>query len=137
MTQAPSWIDTKISAGGPNQTQKSTTLLTRVRGGIGWHPLADTGIYTDVEYLRIYNEDESANFARVMFMSEKFVTPRVPLRFGITVDTAGQATSTVGAGLYDLKGLNIDLYYSYNAYPEIRRELGKTSYWMFVVSRIF
>lgn len=75
VTQAPSWIDTKISVGGDSLNQSSTTLLTRVRGGLGWRPLPDAGIYADVQYLHIRSEDESANFLRFMFMSEKFVTP--------------------------------------------------------------
>jgi hypothetical protein len=32
---------------------------------------------------------------------------------------------------------DFDLYYFYNAYPEVRRELGKTNYWMLVVSKMF
>jgi hypothetical protein len=137
ITQAPAWIDTKISASGGNLRERSTTLLTRVRGGISWRPLPDTGVYTDVQYLHIRSKDDSANFLRVMLMSEKFVTPTLPLRLGITVDSAGQATPTAGVGLYDFKGFNFDLYYSYNAYPEIRREVGKTNYWMIVLSRMF
>lgn len=137
VTQAPSWIDTKITDGSGSQKIRSTTLLTRVRGGIGWRPLVDTGNYADVQYLRIRSKDDSANFLRVMLMSEKFVTPTLPLRFGLTVDSAGQATPSIGIGYYGLKGFNFDLNYSYNAYPEIRHELGKTNYWMLVVSKMF
>jgi hypothetical protein len=72
-----------------------------------------------------------------MLLSEKSITPTLPLRFGLTVDSAGQATPSIGIGYYGLKGFNLDLNYSYNAYPEIRRELGKTNYWILVVSRMF
>ncbi len=138
VTQAPAWIDTKITDGGGSQKSRSTTLLTRVRGGIGWHPLPDMGIYADLQYLRVHSKDDSANFMRVMLMGEKSIAPTLPFRLGLTVDSAGQVTPTAGIGVYDVfKGINVDLYYSYNAFPEIRREVGRTNYWMLVLSRMF
>lgn len=137
VTQAPSWIDTKITDGSGSLKIRSTTLLTRVRGGLGWRPFVDTGIYADVQYLRIRSKDDSANFLRVMLMGEKSITPTLPLRLGLTVDSAGQVTPSVGIGYYGLKGFNFDLNYSYNAYPEIRRELGITNYWILVISKMF
>ncbi|GEM_PF-3105900 len=137
VTQAPSWIDTEISTADAHDTQHSQTLLTRVRGSVGWHLMADAGIYTDVEYLHIRDRDTEANFARFMLMSEKSLTPAIPLRLGLTLDTAGQATPTIGLGYYGLGGFNLDLNYSYNAYPEVRHELGKTNYWIIILSKMF
>lgn len=137
VTQAPSWIDTKITDGSGSQKIHSTTLLTRVRGGIGWRPLSDTGIYTDVEYLRIRSKNDSANFTRFIFLTGKSLTLAIPLRLGVIIDTAGQPTPSLGIGYYGLKGFNFDLNYSYNAYPEIRHEVGKTNYWMIVISKMF
>lgn len=138
VTLAPAWIDTNITDGSGSQKIHSTTLLTRVRGGIGWRPLPDMGMYADLQYLRIHSKDDSANFMRVMLMSEKSIAPTLPFRLGLTVDSAGQVTPTAGIGVYDVfKGINVDLYYSYNAYPEIRREVGRTNYGMLVLSRMF
>lgn len=137
VTQAPSWIDTRITTSGGSQEARSTTLLTRVRGGVGWRPLADMGVYADVEYLRIRSKDDAANSARVIFLTEKSLTPAIPLRLGIIVDSSGQPTPSVGMGYYGVRGFNFDLNYSYNTYPEIRREVGKTNYWMLVVSKMF
>jgi len=137
VAQAPSWIDIRITDGSGSQKIRNTTLLTRVRGGVGWRPLPDMGVYADVEYLRVRSKDDSTNFARVIFLTEKSLTSVTLFRLGLIVDTAGQTTSSVGVGYYGLKGFNFHLNYSYNAYPEVRHELGKTNYWVLVLSRMF
>jgi hypothetical protein len=137
ITQAPAWADSRISTGGGVSEIRSQTLLTRVRGGIGWRPAADSGVYLDGQYLRVRDKNHSANFFRVMLMAEKSMTPTLPMRAGITVDSAGQASPSIGFGVYNLLGVNVDLNYAYNANPEINREVGRTNYWMLVLSRMF
>ncbi len=137
VTVAPSWIDTNIQAGGAAQELKQTTVMTRVRGGFGWQPSPDKGVYFDTQYLRIRNKTDAANLARFMLVGEQFVTPTIPIRLGLTLDTELQATPMVGFGLYNLMGLNFDFYYGYNSYPEIRHELGKTNYWLIGVGKSF
>lgn len=51
-----------------------------------------------------------------MLMAEKFLTPTLPIRISVTVDTAGKSALAAGIGVYDAKGINVELYYSYNAY---------------------
>lgn len=137
ITQAPAWADSRISSGAGVSEKRSQTLLTRVRGGIGWRPLADTGIYLDGQYLRVRDKTDAANFFRAMAIGETTVTPTIPFRVGLTIDSDGQPTPSIGSGYYGLMGFNFDLNYSYNAYPEIRREVGRTNYWMLVVSKMF
>ena len=48
----------------------------------------------------------------------------IVLRAGGTVDTQGKMSMSTGVGIYLLKTIQGEIAYSYNAFPEVRREFG-------------
>ena len=50
----------------------------------------------------------------------------VALRRGGSLKTEDQATVGGGIGLYLLKNFQVEMAWGYNAFPEVRREFGRT-----------
>jgi hypothetical protein len=100
------------------------TRSVNIRGGIGWRPSDRFGAYLDLQYLRLRTDEDSAEAIRVWSGVEYLPIPAVALRIGASRDTDGQTSVSGGIGVYG-KHVQVELAYSYNAFPEVRREFGR------------
>jgi hypothetical protein len=104
---------------------KDTTHSRHVRTGIGWRPVDYLGVYMDSQYLHIDNKSGAIDVARGFLGAEMFPLQGLALRLGTSVDTEAQATFSTGIGVYFIKNVPLEIAYSYNAFPEVRREFGR------------
>jgi hypothetical protein len=105
--------------------QEGTTHSRNVRAGIGWQPLKNLGFYADGQYLHLDNKSGSVDVARGFLGTEIFPMLGLALRLGGSVDTEVQASISSGVGIYFIKNVPVEIAYSYNAFPEVRREFGR------------
>jgi hypothetical protein len=90
----------------------------------------------DAQYLHLKNDDEAVSVGRAFAGVEYLPIPLIALRVGGSVDTAGKATVSTGVGIY-LKHVQFEVAYSYNAFPEVRREFGPANLFSVSVVGIF
>lgn len=118
-------IDVPVAFGGPINiaTFSDFTRSVQVRTGAGWRPSDAFGLYMDAQWLRLKNDDEAVSVGRAFVGVEYLPIQLIALRVGGSVDTAGKTTVSTGVGIY-LKHVQFEVAYSYNAFPEVRREFG-------------
>ena len=127
------FIDFPPEPFGPGLTSidfRDNTRSLNIRGGVGWRPSEKFGAYADWQYFRLRNErfgssDDSAEVGRMFAGVEYLPLQVVALRLGGTADTDGQFTVSTGVGFYPTKYVQAELAYVYNAFPEIRKEVGR------------
>jgi hypothetical protein len=79
----------------------------------------------DAQYLHIANKTDSVDVARGFLGAEIFPVQGLALRLGTSIDTEVQASVSTGVGFYFIKNVPLEIAYSYNAFPEVRREFGR------------
>jgi hypothetical protein len=116
---------------GPTITQFDDTIESiDVRGGVGFQVENVWGVYADVQYRRLSGFRDSAGaidsveLGRLFVGAEHVLTKGIIGRVGGSVDTGGRATVSTSAGVMLSDWIAMDVAYEYNAFPEVRDELG-------------
>jgi hypothetical protein len=113
---------------GPVGTRQSiTTRMRDVRAGLGWQPSRNIGLYVDAQYVHLHNKFATFDVGRAYLGAEYFPMPALALRLGAAMDTEVQGTFSTGLGYYLIPNVPLELAYSYNAFPEVRREFGRAN----------
>jgi hypothetical protein len=105
-------------------TAKDEVWSVNVKGGVGWNPADWFGFFADLQYLQFIGRQQAAEVGRLFAGVEVFPVKSLALRAGGIVDTQGQVSASTGLGIYLSKMLQGELAYSYNTFPEVRREFG-------------
>jgi len=105
-------------------TVKDEVRSINVRGGAGWQPKDWFSLFADAQYLQLSGDQGSAEVGRLYTGIEISPIRSIVLRAGGTVDTQGKMSMSTGVGIYLLKAIQAEIAYSYNAFPEVRREFG-------------
>ena len=119
-------VEVPAPFGGPINVEPfyDFTRSVTARVGTGWRPSDAFGLYVDAQYLHLKNDDESVSVGRAFAGIEYLPIQALALRVGGSVDSVGKTSVTTGIGIYAFKHVQIELAYSYNAFPEVRREFG-------------
>jgi len=106
--------------------EKDTTDSVNLRGGIGWRPSDGLGLYADWQYLQLDSDFGSVDVGRMFLGMEALASRSLALRLGGSVDTEQNTTASAGLGFYGIKGVPVEIAYSYNAFPEVNQEFGRS-----------
>jgi hypothetical protein len=113
-----------IGPGRVRINDQFATTSVNLRGGVGWRPSDQFGLYSDLQYLHLGNKLGSVDVGRVFVGAEAFASPTVALRVGGSYDTEREATFSAGLSYFGIKGVPIVAAYSYNPFPEVHHEFG-------------
>lgn len=105
----------------------SNTKSLAVRGGLGFKPKENIGVYFDTDWVRVKSEPGgSADIGRFVLGTEYKPLSCLTLRGGLSMDTNAQVTVSAGFGYRISKSIYLDIGYEYNAAPELKPEHGST-----------
>lgn len=114
--------------GGPGPLPvdfEDTALITDLRAGIGWRPVEHFGLYADGHWVHYNDDSATIDIGRVYLGTELYVSEDIALRLGTAADTEPQIGVSAGIGYYGFDNVPIEFAYTYNTFPEVRREFGR------------
>ena len=126
-------IDGVVHLPGPFNVPFQADLTTRsvnLKAGFGWRAMRVLALYSDAQYFRLDNSMAAEGVGRFYFGADVFVSGRISLMAGSSVDTNAHATASSGLSINMMKPgtLRPTLFkvsYQYNPLPEIEQEFGK------------
>jgi hypothetical protein len=106
-----------------------TTRTLNFKTGFGWRVTPALTVYSDAQYFRLDNNMNAVGAGRFYFGADVYLSSRISLMAGSSVDTNGHATGSSGLGINlmkpgRLKPTLFKLAYQYDPLPELSHEFG-------------
>ncbi len=122
---APAWTDRFdfLNLGVGTRRAHDSTQRILGRTGLVWNYHPRGNLYLDYQGGTLWNDTGTLWVHRFPIGVEHWLVPRLLLgRAGMTVDTRGEVSPSVGIGLQAGRRTFLNLAYQYNMFPELKRD---------------
>ncbi len=125
-------VDGVVHLPGPMDVPFQSDLTTRslnFKTGFGWRATQGLAVYSDAQYFRLDNSMTMQDVGRFYLGADFYLSRRISLIAGSSVDTNAHASASAGLGIEMMKPgtltpTRFKLTYQYNPLPEIGQEFG-------------
>jgi len=121
----------------PDARQDDTTRQVLLRPGICYRFAPGTRVFCDYQFGYFNDGRDSLSVHRLYAGVDHPLKEYLSLRVGTAVDVEGNVSFAAGFGVFPSERVFIDFSYSYDAFPELDAEFGRSHVLAFAVSFVF